>query len=102
MMQDWCSAVAGGVRLAVQVVPNASRSEVAGAVEGALRIRLKAQPVEGKANEALLRYLADHLGVPKSTVHITHGHSSRRKTVRIDAPHLSAAEVRLKLLPQGK
>ena len=57
-----------GVVLAVRVQPRASRDEVAGAIEGALKIRLCAPAVENRANEALTEFLAAVLKVPKSSV----------------------------------
>jgi uncharacterized protein YggU (UPF0235/DUF167 family) len=63
-----------------------------------LKIRLQAQPIEGKANETLVRYLADILGVPRSVVVLTHGHTSRRKIVEIAAPHLTVDEAQRALL----
>lgn len=98
MNREWCSAVAGGIRLGVQVVPNARKSEVAGIVGDAVKIRLAAQPIDGKANETLLRFIADRLGVSASSVHLTHGHTGRRKTVRVDAPNLAVDSVREALL----
>jgi uncharacterized protein (TIGR00251 family) len=97
---EWCRATAGAIRLSVQVVPNAKKSEVTGLLDDALKIRLQAQPIEGKANEALIRYLADMLEVPKSAVLITHGHTGKRKTVELHAPGLTVDAVRLALLPQ--
>ena len=82
--RDWCSAAIGGARLFVQVTPNAKKSEILGVQEGILKIKLHAQPVEGKANEALVRYLAERLDVPKKAVTLTHGATSRQKTLTID------------------
>jgi uncharacterized protein len=64
-----------------------------------LKIRLQAQPIEGKANEALMRYLADTLHVPKSAVSITHGHTSKRKIIEVASATLTEAHVRQLLLP---
>ena len=72
-----------GVVLIVQVVPRASRNEVAGIHGDALRIRLQAPPVEGAANAALIAFLADTLGIRQRQVEILSGHSSRRKTVLV-------------------
>lgn len=72
------------VRLLVQVVPNARKSEVAGEMDGVLRIRLQAQPIEGRANEELVRLLAKLLGVSKSSVQVVQGQSARRKLVEIE------------------
>ncbi|WP_151445431.1 DUF167 domain-containing protein [Lacisediminimonas profundi] len=71
------------VRLAVQVVPNARKSEVAGEVEGVIRIRLQALPIEGRANEELVRMLAKLLGVSKASVEVVQGQTGRRKLVEI-------------------
>ena len=73
----------GGVRLRVRVQPRASRSEIAGVHGDELRIRLQAPPVDGAANEALVRFLADALGAPRSAVEIVSGLASRSKTVVI-------------------
>jgi uncharacterized protein len=72
-----------GVAFHVRVVPRASRCEVAGIQGEALKIRLKAPPVEGKANEECIRFLADLLGVKKAQVRIFAGHTARTKTVAI-------------------
>ena len=63
-------AVAGGVELQVQVQPRASRTELAGTIGGAIKIRLAAPPVDGEANEELIRFLAKTLGVAKRSVTI--------------------------------
>ncbi|KIF81069.1 DUF167 domain-containing protein [Noviherbaspirillum autotrophicum] len=98
-MKDWCSVVPRGIRLTVQIMPNAKKSEVIGVLDDALKIRLHAQPIEGKANDALVRYLADVLDVPKSAVTITHGHTSKRKMIEIVASQLTPEKVRLALFP---
>jgi uncharacterized protein (TIGR00251 family) len=89
----WCSAQAGAVRLAVQITPNAKKTEVIGVLDGALKIKLQAQPIEGKANEALVRFLAGALGVPKSAVTITHGQTSKRKLVEVASATLTPEKV---------
>lgn len=99
MSKDWCSDVPGGVRLAVQISPNAKRSEVIGILEDVLKIRLQAQPIEGKANEALVRFIAESLAVPKTAVVITHGLTSKRKLLQVSARHLTAECVRKVLMP---
>ena len=71
----------GGVSFAVRVQPRASRSEIAGEWEGALRVRLTAPPVDDKANEELRRLLAERLKVPLGAVKIAHGQRSRSKRV---------------------
>ena len=97
MSQRWCSAVPGGLRLAVQIQPNAKQSGVVGVFDDALKLRLQAQPIEGKANAALVTFLAQALGVPRSAVNITHGLTSKRKLVLVLAPGMApeAAVARL-------
>lgn len=102
MTTAWCTPLQGGVRLSVQVAPNAKKTEVAGVVEDALKIRLHAQPIEGRANDALVRYLADVLDVPRSAVTITHGASSKRKTVAVTSAGLDADAVVRRLLAELK
>ncbi len=99
MNRDWCSALPDGIRLAVQITPNAKKSEVIGPHEAMLKIRLQAQPIEGKANEALIRYLADMLGVPRKAVVITHGLASKRKIIEIHAGALTVRQVTRVLYP---
>jgi uncharacterized protein (TIGR00251 family) len=77
-------SVARGVRFEVRVQPRASRSEIVGEQQGALRVRLAAPPVDGAANEALVELLADLLRVAKRNVRIVTGASSRRKVVEVD------------------
>lgn len=96
---SWCSGFSQGIRLAVQIMPNAKKSEVIGVLDDVLKIRLQAQPIEGKANEALIRFLANKLNVPKSAVAITHGHTSKRKIIEIAAAELTPDSAREALCP---
>jgi uncharacterized protein (TIGR00251 family) len=77
--------------LTVRVTPRASRDELAGWRDGVLQVRLRAPPVEGKANEALRRLLAERLGVAATRVEITGGVMARTKRLRIEG--LSDEEV---------
>jgi len=72
-------------RLDVRVQPRASRNEIVGVQGGALRVRLTAPPVDGAANEALIRLLAGELGVARRQVRIVAGATSRNKVVEVDA-----------------
>jgi uncharacterized protein (TIGR00251 family) len=65
----------------VRVVPRASRSELVGEHDGALRVRIAAPPVDGAANDELVRLLARAFGVPRSAIDITGGHAAKLKTV---------------------
>jgi uncharacterized protein (TIGR00251 family) len=73
----------GVVTFQVQVVPRASRSEIVGERDGVLRIRIAAVPVDGAANEELMRLLARAMGVRRGAIEIIRGHSSKLKTVRV-------------------
>lgn len=73
----------GSLFFTVRVVPRSSRSMVVGEHDGALRVRVAAPPVEGAANEELIRALARALDVPRSAVEITGGHASKLKQVRV-------------------
>jgi hypothetical protein len=98
MSNDWCVGTDDGVRLLVQITPNAKRSEVIGVLDDMLKIRLHAQPIEGKANEALIRFVADSLGIPKSTVHLVRGHTAKRKTLTVSAAGMTVEAVKLALV----
>jgi uncharacterized protein (TIGR00251 family) len=87
------------VRLAVQIQPNAKKTEVIGVLDDALKLKLQAQPIEGKANEALVRYLAETLSVPRSAVTITHGQTNKRKLIEVKSSSLTVEEVASLLLP---
>jgi uncharacterized protein len=82
--------------LAIRVQPRAKRTEIAGERGGTVVIRVAAPPVDGKANDAVRRLIAQLLGVPRSAVEIVRGESARDKLVRIEG--LSADEVRTRLL----
>jgi len=81
------------VRLVVHVVPRAKRTEVAGRHGDALKIKLKAPPVDGAANAELVRFVAEQLGVPRSAVTITAGHTGRRKTLELVGVDAAALRV---------
>jgi len=73
----------GAVTFSVKVVPRASKNQIAGVEGDAIKVRLNAPPVEGKANDALIAFLADALGVRRAQIEIVTGHTSRRKVVRV-------------------
>lgn len=72
--------------LNVHVQPGAATDEVVGMHGDRLKVRIKAPPVDGKANLHLIEFLAHLFGVPRSQVHLVRGESGRAKTVRIDGP----------------
>lgn len=102
MTKDWCAAISGGVRLVLQVAPNAKKTEVVAVQEDALKLRLRAPPVDGRANEALIRFVADVLDVPKAAVEITHGHTSKRKILEVHASQLRVEDVKQALESIGR
>ena len=73
----------GAAVFSVQVQPRARRDAIEGEFQGALKVRVAAPPVEGRANEALRRLLAERLKVPLSAVRIVSGEKSRTKRVEI-------------------
>jgi uncharacterized protein YggU (UPF0235/DUF167 family) len=73
--------------LLVRVIPRARRDEVGGERAGRLLVRTTAAPVDDKANVAVRKLVAAHLGVPVRAVEIVGGHRSRDKVLRITAPH---------------
>jgi len=82
----------GAVTFRVRVQPRASRSEISGEHAGAVKLRITAPPVDGKANEECRRFLARLLGVPGNAVEIIAGESSRDKVIRVQ--NMSAEQVR--------
>jgi len=85
--QPWLRSDAdGSITLSLHVQPGARRTEVTGVHGGALKIRVASPPVEGKANDILIAFLAETYGVAKRAVTLVRGETSRRKTVRITAP----------------
>lgn len=79
----WLRAAGADVVLSLHIQPGAKKTEVAGTHGEALKVRLGAPPVDGKANDALIAYLADRLDLPKSRVILEAGQTSRSKRVRI-------------------
>jgi uncharacterized protein (TIGR00251 family) len=79
----------GDVLIDLHVVPNAARTQAVGlhgeAGQQALRLRLNAPPVDGKANQAIVKWLAGCLGVPQQAVTLARGETSRRKQLRVGA-----------------
>ena len=84
-----------GATLSVRLQPKAKKNAVIGELDGALKLSVTEPPVDGRANEACIRFVADLLKVPRSSVTIAAGASSRNKVVRIEG--LSAEQVRSRL-----
>lgn len=94
---NWLRASGGDVLLTLHIQPGAKKTEVAGPHGLALKIRLAAPPVDGKANEALITFLAERLGITKARLSLVSGQASRSKRVAVTA--ITAAEVEERLFP---
>jgi len=97
MDSSFAKDVADGCTLSVRVYPGARKNSVTGVHADALKIALTAPPVDGRANEALIAFLADALHLPRARVALVAGATSRAKMVRITGK--SAAEVAAALFP---
>ncbi len=86
MAANWFKWEGEDLILKVQAKPRASRDEFAGVTGDALKIRITAPPVDGKANAHLIEFLAQHFGVAKSRISLLHGHTTHTKWFRIVAP----------------
>jgi uncharacterized protein (TIGR00251 family) len=75
----------------VRVLPRTSKNQIVGVDGGVFKVKLTAPPVEGKANKALVQFLAKKLGLPKRDIEIVSGEHSREKSIRING--LSVDEV---------
>ena len=82
-MSEWYRRNGDILTLTLHVQPGAKRTDVAGLHGEALKIRLAAPPIEGRANEALLKFIADAFGVPLRQVELKQGGQSRHKVVAI-------------------
>lgn len=83
---SWSRRTPTGWELAIHVQPGGRRSEVAGVHGTRLKLRIQAPPVEGRANDAVIAFLAERLGVRRSAIRILAGDTSREKRIAIDAP----------------
>ena len=86
-----------GVSFAVKLQPKASKTAIIGEMDGALKISVNAPPVDGKANEALVKFVAQLLKVARSSVTIAAGASSRNKVIRVEGVTADQVSWRLKV-----
>lgn len=89
------TATPKGVSLRVRVTPRASRNEISGEQGNVIRIRLQAPPVEGKANDALVRFLAGKLHIPRRRITLVSGEKGREKRVLIAGLNIETVAARL-------
>jgi uncharacterized protein len=80
------------VRFSVRLQPRASKNEISGLQGSSLKVRVTAPPVDGLANQALIEFLSDSLGVSRRNVCIVSGHSSRTKVVEVGEVDLKAVQ----------
>jgi len=90
---------AGIVTFAVKVHPRAKKNAITGELGEALKIALTAPPVEGRANDACIKFLAEVLRVPRASVSIAAGQSSRNKVIRVRGLTAAQVEQRLRIPP---
>ncbi len=88
-MSAWHRTEGAAIILTLHVQPGAKRSEVSGLHGDALKIRLAAPPIEGRANEALLRFVAELFAVPLRNVELLRGAQSRHKMVKVTGSAIS-------------
>lgn len=91
----WLRASGDGVLLTLHIQPGAKKTEVVGLHGDALKLRLSAPPVDGKANDALIAFLAARLDIPKSRLALVSGQTSRRKCVAVSDADVAEVERRL-------
>jgi uncharacterized protein len=89
------SPAASSCTLALKAIPNAPRNEVVGWLGDALKVRIHAPPVEGRANDALCEFLATTLGLHRRAVTVLRGDTARQKLLRIDGLTLDQVRARL-------
>lgn len=82
-MLEWINETATGIDVKIRAVPRASKNEIQGIYDDALKVRLTTAPVDGKANQALIRFLSKELKLSKSQLQIAQGETSRHKVVKI-------------------
>ena len=86
---------AKGISFAVKVHPRARKNAITGTVGDALKLALIAPPVEGKANQAVIEFFAELFAIPRSSVTIASGETSRNKVIRISGLTMPAVQKRL-------
>ena len=74
----------GSVTFDVRVIPRSSKSEIVGELDGALKVKLKAPPVDGAANDELIRLVSKEFNIPRSDIEIVSGLTSKSKRIRVN------------------
>jgi len=76
--------------ISIYIQPNASKNEISGKHDGAIKVRIKSPATDGKANKELIKFLAKHLSLKQSQITIVKGHLSRHKLIEIDANNIDS------------
>ncbi|MHC5073983.1 MAG: DUF167 domain-containing protein [Planctomycetota bacterium] len=90
----------GGVVFGIKVIPGSSKSEISGLFDGKLKVKVAAAPERGKANQALIDFLAKKLGIKKKHINLTSGHTSPIKFVQVS--NMSQKTLLNKLNPENR
>lgn len=98
----WIQPTGGGCVVNVRVIPRASKNQIQGVLGDALKIRLQAPPVDGKANEALVRFLADTLELPVRNISLLSGETGRNKRILLTGLDTAKAGSRLNVTDRGQ
>jgi len=80
---EWINETPAGLDVRIRAVPCASKNEIQGIYDGALKVRLTTPPVDGKANQALIKFLSKTLQISKTQIALTQGDTSRHKTIQL-------------------
>lgn len=94
----WCTDKTDGVIINLRIVPRSAKNEICGIHDEAIKVRLQAPPVDGKANKALIKFMAKALGIRQSDIEIISGESSRNKRIHVSG--LTAAALMAKVSRQ--
>ncbi len=92
---EWINETPTGLELHIRAMPRASKNEIQGLHDGALKIRLTTPPIDGKANQALIKFLSKTLHISKTQIELTQGETSRNKTLRISGLSKNELQERL-------
>ena len=96
------STTPSGVRIALHVVPRASKTQLAGLHDGRLKLQVAAPPVDGEANEAIVRWAMKALGVSRDEVRIASGATGKRKILDVDGLTVAGVIAALGLAPEPR
>ncbi len=98
-MADWLKPRGENILISVRVQPGASKNSVTGIKEDSLNIKLCSPPVDGKANDSLISFVAKRLDVSRSSIQIIQGIKNRKKLLEVSGVSMSDAERALTPLP---